>query len=96
MRDIDEENHAGPLNCCSDKGSFSEKTVAETGKICYYLRMLNNEIVMDWKLFGKIDMDVENGMDKKECIEKWSKNVIEEYERFGEENDVFEGDWDGN
>lgn len=51
---------------------------------------------MDWKLFGKIDMDVENGMDKNECIEKWSKNVIEEYERFGEENDVFEGDWDGN
>tara|TARA_R100000152_G_C6580625_1_gene44618 strand:+ start:24 stop:194 length:171 start_codon:yes stop_codon:yes gene_type:complete len=54
------------------------------------------EIVMDWKLFGKIDMDVENGCDKKECIEKWGKNVVEEYERFGEENDIFEGDWDGN
>ena len=54
------------------------------------------KIDMDWKLFGKIDMDVENGCDKKECIEKWGKELIEQYERFGEENDVFEGDWDGN
>ena len=75
----------------------SEKTVAGTEKSSYNIRMLNKENVnMNMELFNKIDYDVSNGMDKKKCIEKWSKNVIEEYEKFGEENDLFEGDWDGN
>ena len=58
--------------------------------------MLNKKIDMERDLFFKIEMDVENGFDKTECIEKWGKELIEQYERFGEENDVFEGDWDGN
>jgi len=48
--------------------------------------MLNKKIDMDRDLFFKIEMDVENGFDKTECIEKWGKELIEQYERFGEEN----------
>ena len=62
--------------------------------------MLNKENVnmnMNMDLFNKIEYDVENGYSKKECIEKWSKDVIKEYEKFGVENDLFEADleeWD--
>ena len=48
---------------------------------------------MDWKLFDKIYEEVSNGCSKKEMIEKYGKDVIDEYERFGDENEVFEGEW---
>jgi len=52
--------------------------------------MLNKENMnMNMELFNKIDYDVENGYSKKECIEKWGKDVIKEYEKFGVENDLF-------
>ena len=57
--------------------------------------MLNKENMnmnMNMELFNKIDYDVENGYSKKECIEKWGKDVIKEYEKFGVENDLFETD----
>jgi enolase len=55
--------------------------------------MLNKENMnMNTELFNKIDYDVENGYSKKECIEKWGKDVIKEYEKFGVENDLFETD----
>lgn len=55
--------------------------------------MLNKDNVnMNMDLFNKIDYDVENGYSKKECIEKWGKDVIKEYEKFGVENDLFEAD----
>ena len=55
--------------------------------------MLNKENMnMNIELFNKIDYDVENGYSKKECIEKWGKDVIKEYEKFGVENDLFETD----
>ena len=50
--------------------------------------MLNKENMnmnMNMELFNKIDYDVENGYSKKECIEKWGKDVIKEYEKFGVE-----------
>ena len=47
--------------------------------------MLDKKIdSMDWDLFFKIDMDVENGFDKNECIEKWGKELIEQYEQFAD------------
>ena len=55
--------------------------------------MLNKDNVnMNMDLFDKIDYDVENGCSKKECIEKWGKDVIKEYEKFGVENVLFEAD----
>ncbi len=52
----------------------------------------NVNMNMNMDLFNKIDYDVENGYSKKECIEKWGKDVIKEYEKFGVENDLFETD----
>ena len=49
--------------------------------------------VMNWELFDKIYVDVSNGGSKKEMIEKYGVDVIKEYEEWGDENDVFEGDW---
>lgn len=49
--------------------------------------------VMNWELFDKIYVDVSSGGSKKEMIEKYGVDVIKEYEEWGDENDVFEGDW---
>ena len=49
--------------------------------------------VMNWELFDKIYVDVNNGCSKKEMIERYGVDVIKEYEEWGDENDVFEGDW---
>ena len=49
--------------------------------------------VMNWELFDKIYVDVSNGCSKKEMIESYGVDVIKEYEEWGDENDVFEGDW---
>ena len=49
--------------------------------------------VMNWELFDKIYVDVSNGGSKKEMIEKYGEGVVKEYEEWGDENDVFEGDW---
>ena len=48
---------------------------------------------MNWELFDKIYVDVSNGCSKKEMIESYGVDVIKEYEEWGDENDVFEGDW---
>ena len=47
---------------------------------------------MNWELFDKIYVDVSSGGSKKEMIEKYGVDVIKEYEEWGDENDVFEGD----
>ena len=51
--------------------------------------------MMNWKLFDKIYKEVsEGGCSKKEMIEKYGEEVVNDYEKFGDINDVFEGDWE--
>jgi bisphosphoglycerate-dependent phosphoglycerate mutase len=58
------------------------------------MKVNNKKVEMNWKLFNRIYEEVSNGYSKKEVIEKYGKDVIDEYERFGDENEVFEGDWE--
>ena len=51
--------------------------------------------MMNWKLFDKIYKEVsEGGCSKNEMIVKYGEGVINDYEKFGDINDVFEGDWE--
>lgn len=50
--------------------------------------------MMNWKLFNKMYEEVTNGFSKKEMIVRYGEEVVKDYEKFGDVNDVFEGDWE--
>ena len=60
-----------------------------------FQELLYNIVMMNWKLFDKIYKEVsEGGCSKNEMIVKYGEEVINDYEKFGDINDVFEGDWE--
>ena len=54
-------------------------------------RMPESQDESDSHLFDILDAEVSNGVSKAELIGKYGEDAVATYERFGEENDRFEG-----
>lgn len=60
-----------------------------------YDRMPESQDEVDSFLFDVLNIDVSNGVSKAELISKYGEDAVATYERFGEENDRFEGPFEG-